>query len=65
MVVGKETAGDGRNETRDEQLDRNWAELLQKLRVKQTGTQIVSGFLLTVPFQQRFAQLAQLEKRSA
>jgi hypothetical protein len=62
MVVGKETAGDGRNETRDEQLDRNWAELLQELRVMQTGTQIISGFLLTLPFQQRFAQLAQLEK---
>lgn len=47
----------GRNETREEQLDRNWAELLQELRVLQTGVQILAGFLLTLPFQQRFREL--------
>jgi hypothetical protein len=47
----------GRNETREEQLDRNWAELLQELRVLQTGVQILAGFLLTLPFQQRFEEL--------
>ena len=47
----------GRNETREEQLDRNWAELLQELRVLQTGVQILAGFLLTLPFQQRFKEL--------
>ncbi|MDJ0356742.1 DUF6328 family protein [Paenarthrobacter sp. PH39-S1] len=50
-------AGDGRHETRDEQLDRNWSELLQELRVMQTGVQIIAGFLLTLPFQQRFTTL--------
>lgn len=49
--------GDGRNESPDEQFDRNWAEILQELRVAQTGTQIISGFLLTLAFQQRFAEL--------
>jgi uncharacterized membrane protein len=49
--------GDGRNETEAERLDRNWTELLQELRVTQTGTQILTGFLLTIPFQQRFAEL--------
>jgi hypothetical protein len=50
-------AGDGRDETEAERLDRNWTELLQELRVTQTGTQILTGFLLTIPFQQRFGQL--------
>ncbi len=51
------TGRTGRNETREEQLDRNWAELLQELRVLQTGVQILAGFLLTLPFQQRFEDL--------
>lgn len=51
------TGRTGRNETREEQLDRNWAELLQELRVLQTGVQILAGFLLTLPFQQRFEKL--------
>lgn len=46
-----------RHETVTERMDRNWSELLQELRVTQTGTQILTGFLLTVPFQQRFDQL--------
>src|SRR3954447_18625733 len=46
-----------RNETETERMDRNWNELLQELRVTQTGVQILTGFLLTLPFQQRFSQL--------
>jgi hypothetical protein len=48
---------DGRDETETERLDRNWGELLQELRVLETGTQILTGFLLTVAFQQKFSQL--------
>ncbi len=48
---------DGRTETRSERSDRNWSDILQELRVTQTGTQIVSGFLLTLAFQSRFAEL--------
>ena len=48
---------DGRTETANQRADRNWNELLQELRVSQTGTQILTGFLLTIPFQQRFATL--------
>jgi hypothetical protein len=44
-------------ETEDERIERNWDEILQELRVTQTGTQILLGFLLTIPFQQRFADL--------
>jgi hypothetical protein len=46
-----------RNETPTERLDRNWADLLQELRVIQTGVQLLTGFLLTIPFQSRFADL--------
>lgn len=49
--------GAGRSETATERADRNWNELLQELRVAQTGVQILTGFLLTVPFQQRFTDL--------
>src|SRR3954467_15547873 len=43
-----------RDETPTERLDRNWNDLLQELRVVQTGVQLLTGFLLTLPFQQRF-----------
>lgn len=46
-----------RHETPTERLDRNWASLLQELRVTQTGVQLLTGFLLTLPFQQRFTLL--------
>lgn len=49
---------DDRAETESERLDRNWTEILQELRVVQTGTQILTGFLLTLAFQQRFSELA-------
>jgi hypothetical protein len=44
-------------ETERERVARNWEEILQELRVTQTGTQVLLGFLLTIPFQQRFADL--------
>ena len=47
-----------RSETETERLDRNWATLLQELRVVQTGVQLLTGFLLTLPFQARFDQLS-------
>ncbi|KQP57894.1 hypothetical protein ASF51_00970 [Agreia sp. Leaf283] len=48
---------DGRDETLTERLDRNWDEILQELRVIQTGTQILTGFLLAAVFQSRFSDL--------
>src|SRR3954469_17809412 len=38
-------------------LNRNWDELMQELRAAQTGVQILTGFLLTVPFSSRFSTL--------
>ncbi len=45
-------------------LTRNWNELLQELRVMQTGAQILTGFLLTVPFTSVFAQLEDRQVRT-
>ncbi|MCU1506889.1 MAG: sodium:proton antiporter [Microbacteriaceae bacterium] len=47
----------GRDESPEQRSDRNWNDILQELRVIQTGTQIISGFLLTIAFQPRFTQL--------
>jgi Kef-type K+ transport system membrane component KefB len=44
-------------ESRGERLDRELMELLQELRVVLPGVQVLLAFLLTAPFQQRFAQL--------
>lgn len=49
---------DDRAETPSERADRNWAEVLQELRVLQTGTQILTGFLLALAFQPAFADLS-------
>lgn len=48
----------GRHETPAERWDRNWVDIQQELRIVQTGTQILAGFLLTLPFQQRFTSLS-------
>lgn len=45
------------DETREERMDRRWGELLQELRVAQTGVQILTAFLLTLPFQPAFDKL--------
>jgi hypothetical protein len=56
-----DNADDGRHESETERLDRNWDELLQELRVLQTGTQILTGFLLTVAFSSRFEDLNEFQ----
>ncbi len=48
---------DHRDETDAERYDRNWSELMQELRVAQTGVQVLAGFLLTLPFSSRFFDL--------
>jgi hypothetical protein len=47
-----------RDETTAERYDRNWLDLIQELRVAQTGIQVLAGFLLTVPFSVRFEDIA-------
>jgi SNF family Na+-dependent transporter len=53
---------DDRHETETERLDRKWGDLLQELRVMQTGAQLTAGFLLTLPFQSEFAKLDAYQK---
>ena len=48
-----------RDETDAERYDRNWSELIQELRVAQTGVQVLAGFLLTIPFSQRFEEIGE------
>ncbi|WP_457033585.1 DUF6328 family protein [Kitasatospora sp. P5_F3] len=52
----------GRDETEEERADRRWGELLQEVRIAQTGAQIMFGFLLTVAFTERFTTLDHLER---
>jgi hypothetical protein len=54
---GVESRSDDRDETDAERADRNWSEVLQELRVLQTGTQILTGFLLALAFQPAFEDL--------
>jgi hypothetical protein len=51
-----------RHETEAERADRNWGELLQELRVSQTGVQLLTAFLLSLPLQQRFTQLTTTQR---
>ena len=53
---------DRRRETELERDDRNLAELLQEVRVVQTGVQILFGFLLAVAFQPKFQTLSSFQK---
>src|SRR4051794_36677465 len=52
----------GRNETPLERCDRNLVELLQEVRVVQTGVQVLFAFLLTVPLTARFPQLSGFQR---
>jgi hypothetical protein len=55
--MGEREVENDRDETETERLDRKWGDLLQELRVMQTGAQLTAGFLLTLPFQSSFASL--------
>lgn len=57
-----EDRGWGRRETEEERADRRWTDLLQELRVAQTGVQILFGFLLAVVFQPRFTDLSDTDR---
>jgi cbb3-type cytochrome oxidase subunit 3 len=48
-------------ETEAERDDRNLIELLQELRVAGLGVQVLFGFLLSIPFTNRFVKLSHAE----
>jgi amino acid permease len=49
-------------ETEKERWERNFADLLQELRVAQTGVQILFAFLLTLPFSAQFPRVNDLQR---
>jgi hypothetical protein len=53
---------DARDETALERCDRNLVELLQEVRVVQTGVQVLFAFLLTAPLAARFPDLTPFQR---
>jgi hypothetical protein len=51
-----------KNETEKQRWDRNFADLLQELRVAQAGVQILFAFLLTLPFSNGFPHTTAFQK---
>ncbi|MEU3462873.1 DUF6328 family protein [Streptomyces sp. NPDC006733] len=50
------------DEDPEQRADRLWLELLQEVRVAETGVQILLGFLLTVAFTPRFVDLSDVDR---
>jgi hypothetical protein len=46
----------------EQTINRNWTELVQELRSTQTGVQVLTGFLLAVPFTDKFDTLDDFER---
>jgi hypothetical protein len=51
-----------RTEEEQERLNRQLTELLNELRVAMPGVQVLFGFLLAVPFQQRFESVSPFQR---
>lgn len=60
-AVRRETSWRRPGETEAERADRNFADLLQELRITLTGAQILFAFLLVVPFNSEFRHTTSLE----
>ncbi|MFC4859369.1 DUF6328 family protein [Actinophytocola glycyrrhizae] len=61
-MTGESDGSGAGTETRDERLTRNLRELLQEVRVAQTGVQFLFGFLLAVAFTERYAHASGFEQ---
>ena len=58
VKVGTREMPDARQETEAQRDDRNLGELIQELRVAGLGVQVLFGFLLSLPFTNKFSQLS-------
>ena len=56
--MGTREMPDARQETEEQRDDRNLGELVQELRVAGLGVQVLFGFLLSLPFTNKFSQLS-------
>jgi uncharacterized protein DUF6328 len=63
LAFQAEQARPSPDETEKERLNRNLTELLNELRVALPGVQVLFAFLLTVPFTQRFTELAPYQEK--
>jgi membrane-bound acyltransferase YfiQ involved in biofilm formation len=64
MTAGTDTERrEERTEEEQERLNRQMSELLNEVRVAMPGVQVLFGFLLTVPFQQRFQQVTEFQEK--
>jgi hypothetical protein len=59
---GDQDGREERSEEEQERLNRQMIELLNELRVAMPGVQVLFGFLLAVPFQQRFSEVTDLQR---
>ena len=55
-------AGRHHSESEKQRWDRNFGDLLQELRVTQTGVQILFAFLLTLPFSAQFTKTTDFQR---
>jgi hypothetical protein len=62
VAQAQDARSDGRDESEADRLDRNYGELLQELRVAETGVQILFAFMLSIAFQQRFQSIDDLQR---
>jgi amino acid transporter len=62
VSAGTEELNGERNETELERWDRNLVELLQEVRVAQTGVQVLFGFLLALVFTPRFRSISGFQR---
>jgi cation transport ATPase len=49
---------EGRRRRSKEELDQEWSELVEEHRLAMPGVQVLFGFLLVLPFQNRFRDLS-------
>jgi cation transport ATPase len=61
-IVGETQRREERSEDEQERLNRQMMELLNELRVAMPGVQVLFGFLLAVPFQQRFQDVNDFQR---
>ena len=61
-IAHHEWNSEERGESELQRLDRNFNEILQELRVAQTGVQILFAFLLTLAFSQRFTEISAFQR---
>ena len=60
--MGSGEVSSQRDETEEQRNDRNLGELVQELRVAGLGVQVLFGFLLSLPFSNRFGQLSDAQR---